>query len=281
MSIAPTLGSPAFFSSLVVGLKQSNNALSASVVRLSTGNRITNVGDDVASFSVASTLQAQNIGYQQASSGLAQGSSLLQVAQGGLQQIGALLTSMQMIAQQADSSSLTGTQRGVLQEQFSNDFNEIQSIATSTSFNGVNLLNGALAGGVTFQSGATSSSNITVSIADSRTSALFSGTPNVSNKTNAALALTAIATASNTLQTTISNISGLQAAFNAAAGNLTQAIQGTASAVSNLTDTDIAAESTTFTQDTLKINAGIAVLAQAMNLPQNLMLLLRPQALAA
>jgi len=277
-SVTAPLGTLAFYAPLVAALQNSSNQLSASVERLSSGNRITNAGDDVAALSIATGLQTETAGLTQASSNVAQGSSLLEVASGGLTQINQIITNLQTVAEQASGSALTATQRGFLQQQFSDDLSAINSIAGSTAFNGINLLDGTLADGTNIQAGTGqgSGNTINVAIADSRTSALFDSTPKVDTTAHAAAALTALTTAGNSIQTSIAQVSGLQTAFNAAASSLAQTIGGIAAATSNLIDTDIAKESTTYAQDTLTVNAGIAILAQARNLSPNLLLLLRP-----
>jgi len=140
-----SLSSSAFFTPALYAIQNSSNNVANSVARLSSGNRIVNVGDDVASFSVAAGLQSQISGLKQASSNVAQAGSLLQVASGGLQQISALLNTLSSIAVQSNNSALTDTERGYLQTQFSALIDEIDSIANSTTFNNIKLLDGTLA----------------------------------------------------------------------------------------------------------------------------------------
>lgn len=139
------LSSSAFFLPAIFNLQNSSNNLANSVARLSSGNRLVNISDDVAAFSVASSLQSQLSGLKQASSNVAQATSLLQVASGGLQQVVELLNSLNSIAVQSNNSALTDTERGYLQQEFSALLTEIDSIANSTTFNGINLLDGTLA----------------------------------------------------------------------------------------------------------------------------------------
>ncbi len=274
--VAAPLGSPAFLPPLVSLLQSSGDQLGTSVNRLASGNRIINAGDDIALLSIAAGLQAQNAGLRQASSNVAQGSSLVQVASGGLAQISALLTAMQAIAQQANTVALTAAQRGFLQEKFSSDFSQIDSIAGATSFNNIKLLDGTLAGGINIQAGTRSTDVITVAIANAGTGAIFSGTPNLATPGAAAAAETAVTNASNAVQTIISHVNGLQDAIDAASASLTQSTGGTTSANSNLVDTDLTAESSNFVHESIQVNAGTAVLAQAYTLPPQLLRLLKP-----
>lgn len=141
------LSSSAFLTPALYNLKDSQSALFANTQRLSSGNRIINASDDVASFSIAAGLQSQLSSLNTINSNIAQGSSLLQVAAGGLQQVGSLIDSLKTLSIQANSSALTNTERGYIQQQFSTLVAQIDSIASNTSFNGVKLLDGSLAGG--------------------------------------------------------------------------------------------------------------------------------------
>lgn len=145
-TISASLGSPAFFTPSLFALQNANNQLATSAGRLASGNRILNASDDVASLSIATRLQSQLSGLKQASRNLAQGNSLLQVAQGGLSQISDLLDLMNSVAVQANSSSLTSTDRTYLQQQFQAYQEEIDRIASNTEFNNISLLDGMLSG---------------------------------------------------------------------------------------------------------------------------------------
>lgn len=157
-SVNAPLGSPAFITPAIFNLQNSSAALAANTQRLTSGNRIINAGDNISGFSVAARLQSQLTSLKQASSNIAQGTSLLQVASGGLLQISDVLGDLKTLAIQANSASLTNTERGFLQQQFTGLFDEIDSIVSTTTFNGITLLDGTLAGGnqlLTQSSGAT------------------------------------------------------------------------------------------------------------------------------
>lgn len=148
MSISSVpLSSSAFLNPALFNLKNAQSALSDNTQRLSSGNRIINAADDVANFSIAAGLQSQLSSLNQINSNIAQGSSLLQVAAGGLQQVSNILDTLKTLAIQSNSSALTNTDRGYLQQKFTSLIDQIDSISTSTSFNGIQLLDGTLAGG--------------------------------------------------------------------------------------------------------------------------------------
>ncbi|MFW0777121.1 MAG: flagellin [Rickettsiales bacterium] len=143
-SISASLSSSAFFTPALDNFQNATNDLAVSTARLSSGNRLTRVSDDVASFSIATRLQSQLSGLKQFSQNIVQGDSLLQVAQGGLGQISDLLDQLNSTAVQANSASLTAADRTYLQQEFTQYLEEIDRIATTTSFNNIALLNGTL-----------------------------------------------------------------------------------------------------------------------------------------
>lgn len=145
LSSAP-LSSGAFFTPSLYAFNNASKALSDSTLKLSSGNRISRAGDDVAAFSIAARMQSQLGTLSQASKNAAQGDSLLQVAQGGLQQILDILDTMDSLALQSSSASTTDTDRTYLQAQFASYLEEIDRIADTTSFNNIKLLNGNLSG---------------------------------------------------------------------------------------------------------------------------------------
>lgn len=123
--------------------RASNNA-SSSIARLSSGNRIVKASDDVAALSVGTSLRTQVNTLRTALVNAGQGSSLLQVADGAVSQIVDILQRQKSIATQAVSGSLTGTERGYLNQEFQALTAQIDQISSSTNFNGVNLIGGGL-----------------------------------------------------------------------------------------------------------------------------------------
>lgn len=161
---AAPLGSPAFYTSIYFNQKNAVNDLSDSVARLSSGNRLVNIADDVASFSLASRLQSQVANLKQLQQNISQGISLVQVASGGLQQIRSTLQSLESVAIQANSAALSNTDRSFLQQRFTSLLDSIDDVVDVTSFNRLRLLDGALAGGSTLKTDTTSATRATGTI---------------------------------------------------------------------------------------------------------------------
>lgn len=125
-------------------VSKASNAASSSIARLSSGNRIVKASDDVAGLATGTALRTQVTTLRQALSNASQGTSLLQVADGGLSQIVDILQRQKAIAVQASSGQLTDANRSLLNQEFTNLTSEIDRISQSTNFNGVKLLAGGL-----------------------------------------------------------------------------------------------------------------------------------------
>lgn len=125
-------------------INRASDSASASIARLSSGSRITRASDDVAGLATGTALRTQVTTLRTALANAAQGSSLLQVADGALGQIVDILQRQKAIAVQASSGQLTDTNRSLLNQEFASLTAEVDRIASSTNFNGVNLLAGGL-----------------------------------------------------------------------------------------------------------------------------------------
>lgn len=136
----------AYFAQANIGVASKLSALS--VARLSSGNRIIQASNDIAALAIGTSLATGVSALRTALTNAAQGSSLLQVADGALAQITSILTRQSAIASQAGSGSLSSTERAFLNQEFQALTDEIDRIAESTNFNNVKLINGNIQGSV-------------------------------------------------------------------------------------------------------------------------------------
>lgn len=152
-------------------INKANNMTSSSIGRLSSGNRIVRASDDVAAMSVGTSLRTTVSTLKMGLLNASQGTSMLQVADGALGKMQDMLLRQKALATQATSGSLTGAERGFLNQEFQNLTQEIDRLVQTTNFNGVNLLGGGLGQGVTLASTVatamdpTSATNTDVSVA--------------------------------------------------------------------------------------------------------------------
>ena len=123
-------------------LDRTQMGLQKSMSRLSSGLRITSASDDAAGLAISESLRAQVRSLQQASRNAGDGVSLLQTAEGALNEVSGVLIRMRELATQSSNGTLTATQRGSLHKEFSQLRSEIDRIGDSTEFNGRKLLEG-------------------------------------------------------------------------------------------------------------------------------------------
>lgn len=140
----PSITNNASAATAQANIGRANANAAASIARLSSGNRIIKASDDVSGLATGTALRTQVTTLKQALANAAQGTSLLQVADGGLGQIIDILQRQKAIAVQASSGQLTDTNRSLLNQEFTALTAEVDRIATSTNFNGVSLLGGGL-----------------------------------------------------------------------------------------------------------------------------------------
>ncbi len=123
-------------------VSQAGMASASSISKLSSGSRIVKASDDAASLAISNKLRADIATLNQASSNASQGSSLLQVANGGLSQIGDLLTRMKTLSTQVVNGTLSSSERQFAQQEFSQMITQIGETASQTQMNGIAMLNG-------------------------------------------------------------------------------------------------------------------------------------------
>ena len=121
-------------------LSASDEMATRSLSKLSSGTRVVSARDDAASMAIGARLNATTQALKTATVNVGQANSMLQIADGGMATIDDVLVRMKTLAVQASSGNLSGTERGFLQDEFSELRNEIDRIASSTNFNGIQLL---------------------------------------------------------------------------------------------------------------------------------------------
>jgi flagellin len=263
-------------------LAVNEGALSRSVQRLSSGLRINTAADDAAGLSISERLRAFTRSINQATRNAQDGISLTQTAEGGLTQIGGILTRMRELATQAASGALDTTARAALDTEYRQLIAEIDRIVNVTEFGGVRLIDGSQsATGIGLQVGfrATADDRITVlsGVGASTASAVgISGaTATISTIANAQSALPAIDSAIVTIAGRRGEIGAFQNRLDATISNLRIASENFTAADSRIRDADFAAETAIFTRNQILVQAATAILAQANILPQNALTLLR------
>jgi flagellin len=179
-------------------LSKTNNAVSKNIARLSSGMRINKSADDAAGLAITSKMTAHIRGFGQAERNSNDAVSLIQTAEGALNEINGLLTRMRELAVQSSTGgTLTTSDRSALDQEFQSLEAEIDRIVDVTKYNGQSLLNGAISTGVSFQVGILDTANdrVTVSLHGAGSGVLSTNGSFLSSAANAQSAITAVDTA--------------------------------------------------------------------------------------
>ena len=260
-------------------LAVNERTLNRSMSRLSSGLRITSAADDAAGLAISEKLRAATRGLSQAQRNANDGISMLQTAEGALNEASDMLIRMRELGVQSANGTLGTTERAALNNEFAQLRTEINRIASVTDFAGIKLLDGTQSAGVTFQvgTGATSNDRISVSIARASASALNSSltTDTVSTAAGALTALGHIDSAINTLNQRRGEYGAKQNRLYTTINNLAAAYENLSAANSRIRDADVASESASFTRSQILMQAGVSVLSQANQLPQVALNLIR------
>jgi len=249
-------------------------ALNKSLERLSSGYRINHASDDAAGLAISQGMRGLIAGLSMAHQNAGRAITLLQVAEGGTEQIHSMLTRLKELATQAADATISSDQRTLIDNEKSELLSEIDKIANSTKFNETALLDGTFSG--TFQVGAGNNVNdqIGVTISGATQSDLGVDSVDLTTAANAQTALDTIDTAIQSLSSTRGDIGAYSNKLEYASANLAIGIENTQAAESVIRDVDIAFETAALTRSQLLVQAGTAMLAQANMVPASALTLL-------
>jgi flagellin len=248
--------------------------LAGNLGRLSSGLRIQTAADDAAGLAISEEFKSQIRSLGQAERNALDGVSLIQVAEGAMNEIAGILTRMRELSMQSATGTIGDSERQFIQNEFTALTEEIDRIAAVTEFNGQSLLDGTLdsgAGGIDFQVDINNTSNdrINVSIEALDTTTIASGFDSMSVST-AGGAQSSLAT----IDAAISNVSSARSTLGAAQNrlfvtisNLGIARENLSAANSRIRDVDVASETAALTRNNILQQAGVSVLAQANQAP--------------
>jgi flagellin len=264
-------------------LNMSQASLATSMQRLSSGLRINSAKDDAAGLAIAERMNAQVRGMNVAVRNANDGISMAQTAEGALAKVGDSLQRMRELAVQARNSTNSDSDKDSLNKEFAELQKEITRVLGGTSFNSKKIL-GADATALTFQVGAntTADDTITVSTEDLTNNSDISVVTGTTASIGAAATTGALATVIDNIDTALNTVNdqratfgATQSRFEAVIANLAQSIESQASARSRIMDADFAVETANLSRAQILQQAGNAMVAQANQLPQQVLSLLR------
>lgn len=254
------------------------SGMGKSVEKLSTGQRVNRAADDAAGLYISEKMRAQIRGLTQASRNAQDGISMVQTAEGALDEVHAMLQRMRQLVVQGANDPNVSSDRTAIQEEISQLGKEIDDISKRTQFNTKNLLDGTLKT-MNLQVGANKDQKMTFSIVsmDAEAISLGEGAEGIIVTTYAKAneSLEKMDKALNAVSKQRSELGAIQNRLEHTIRNLDNAAENTQAAESRIRDTDMALEMSKFTKDSILTQAAQAMLAQANQLPQQVLQLLR------
>ena len=244
--------------------------------KLSSGLRITRAGDDAAGLGISERMRARVRSLEQASRNTQDGVSLVQTAEGALNETHSMLTRMRELSVQSANGTLSGADQDNLDTEFQALATEMTRIAGATDFNGTTLLNAAQT--ITIQVGAgvvAATDTIDIALTDNTAATLGVGALDIGNGGDPLAAITAIDTAIASVSTTRAGLGASQNRLEAAMRNTDVQVENLTAAESRIRDVDVARESAKMTRGNVLQQAGVAILSQANQSPQAALSLLR------
>lgn len=248
-------------------LRNTNLGMERSLARLSSGYRINQAADDAAGLAISENLRGQIRGLKQASRNAEDGVSLVQVAEGGLNEVSNMLIRLRELGVQAASDTIGETERKFLDVEYQQLKSEIQRIAEVTQFNGRDLLNGT-GGIIDVQVGVQNDPfkdriSFNTSAANSTLEALGMTAESLATKEQAQQSLGVVDSSLLQVNAMRANFGALQNRLNSTIANLGVAHENLSAANSRVRDADIAEETAELTRSSILMQAGVSVLGQA------------------
>jgi flagellin len=250
-------------------LMNTQTSLDSSLSKLSSGFRITKAGDDAAGLGISVNLESQIRSYNQATRNAQDGISLVQTAEGALNETTNLLTRLRELAMQSASDGIGNTERGYVQSESDALVSELERISQATEYNGTKLLNGAVT--LTFQVGirnVAANDRIDVSTVDTTTATLGVDALDMSTAAGAQAALATIDTALNTVSASRATFGAVGNRLNSVVSTIQTSSENLSAANSRIRDVDVAEETSKMSRSQVLLQAGVSVLAQANQMPQ-------------
>ena len=250
-------------------LSVTDNLMAKSLEKLSSGYRINRAADDAAGLAISEKMRAQISGLRQATRNAQDGISLIQTAEGALNETHSILQRMRELAVQAANGTMENGDQVAIQKEVTQLLAEVDRIASKTSFNNKILLNGSLS--TTLLIGANSDAAITFSISSMAASDLSIASLSITGDN----AIASLDAAINSVATQRADLGALQNRLEHTINNLNTAAENLAAAESRIRDVDMALEMASFTRHQILLQAGTAMLAQANIRPQSVLNLLQ------
>lgn len=255
------------------------NGLQKSTEKLSSGYKINRAADDAAGLSISEKMRNQIRGLNKASDNAQDGISLVQTAEGALNEVHSMLQRMSELAVQAANGTNATTDRTALNDEVQQLKTEIQRVGSTTQFNKMNILDGGFSAGTKKALQVGANANQTISIAISALKLVVGSSLidalKIDTATNAQSAITTVQSSIEKLSTLRSKLGAVQNRLEHTVANLDNISENTQSAESRIRDTDMAEEMVQYSKNNILQQAGQSMLAQANQANQGVLSLLQ------
>lgn len=249
-------------------LSKTQASLGGNLSRLSTGLRINTAADDAAGLAISERFKAQITSMNQAQRNANDGISLLQTAEGAMNEISGVLTRMRELATQSANGTLTASDRGYIDDEAQALSSEIDRISSVTEFNGTKLLDGSFNQDLQVGIKNTADDRINVTIGATDFATIAGGAVDLTSAAGAQSALDTLDTAIDAVSTARAALGTTQNRLQVSISNLGSAAENMSAANSRIRDVDVAQETAEMTRNNILMQAGVSVLAQANQAPQ-------------
>ncbi len=251
--------------------------LSSNFRKLSTGLRISTAADDAAGLAISERLRSQVRSLEQAKRNANDGISMVQTAEGALNEVSSILTRLRELAIQSSNGSVSNQDKETLDQEFQSLVNEVNRIGSSTEFNGIKLLDGSNSS-VSFQVGfgtTIGTDTLDVTLAPALATTLSLQSLDIGSGGSTTTAVTNIDAAINTVSGLRGTLGAVQNRLGSTINNLAIQVENLTAAESRIRDVDVAYETAQLTRNSILQQASISVLSQAKAQPQSALSLLQ------
>jgi flagellin len=257
-------------------LDSSQKELTTSMERLSSGKRINHARDDAAGMAISSKMTSQINGMNQAVRNTNDGISMVQTADGAMEGIADKLQRMRELAVQSSNGIYSSSDRAALDIEFQALDDEINRVASSAEFNGTNLIDADAQIDIQVSYAADSTNGkITVSLSGVDSTDLAINTSVITSQNASSAAITAVDAALSTVNSARATLGATQNRLETTVKDLKNNVENLSASRSRIEDADFASETAQLAKSQILQQAGMAMLAQANQLPQQVLSLLR------
>jgi flagellin len=260
-------------------------AESQALEEISSGSKITSAASDASGLAISTNMNSDAAVLEQASTNVTNGESVLNTADGALSNISDVLTRMKALAAEAQSGSSDASSLADIQTEFSALATEVANISTQTTFNGQSLLSTTNSDGTTsaftsssgasFLVGTDASDTITIQLSDLSAMATALSSLDVSTASGASAAMTALTTDIQSISTDRASVGAQLEQLQYTGDTISTSITNLQSASSAITDVDLSAEQTTYTNESTLTSAAVSALTEANQMQSELLKVLQ------